>query len=82
VTQADGTTPTSATTQEAGGRASTDPLDRTTFYAYDAYGRMRHVVDPDRGTTSYTWDDMSRLLALTDASATRRVSSTTGTAES
>ncbi|TMB43505.1 MAG: hypothetical protein E6J58_00850, partial [Deltaproteobacteria bacterium] len=37
---------------------------------YDDLGRKTSVVDPDRGTWSYTWDGLSHPRTQTDARAT------------
>ncbi|AOZ08727.1 RHS repeat-associated core domain-containing protein [Cupriavidus malaysiensis] len=45
----------------------TDPLGRTTTYAYDARLRLVKATARDGGTTTYEWDGQDRLVGITDA---------------
>jgi|GEM_PF-2710398 len=47
--------------------ASTDPMNQTTTYENDFYGRRTKKIDPGAGVTTYGYDAYGNLTSLTDA---------------
>jgi RHS repeat-associated protein len=64
VTDADGGTTTSTYDAQGSLLTQTDPLGRTTTYAYSSFNEPTSVIDPSGGTSTYSYDANGNLLSI------------------